>query len=88
MEADCAAALSAWHDDGVDDEELFAAFAERLRRAHQRVAALAAPAAEKLSITKRLLVISDASKHGVTRASARLEAFLAELDERFPGSSA
>jgi hypothetical protein len=70
----------------VDDEELFADLAERLRVAHLRVASLTAPEAEKASITKHLLVITDASKRDLRKASKRLDAFLADLDARHPSA--
>jgi hypothetical protein len=54
--------------------------AERLRVAHAQVAALDLPAAEKASITKRLLAINAASKRSVNRASKRLDDFLEGLE--------
>jgi hypothetical protein len=68
----------------VDDGQLFAELAERLRVAHVRVAALNVSGTEKLSISRHLRVISDAAKHDLRRASERLDAFLADLDDRFP----
>jgi hypothetical protein len=64
----------------VNDDELFADLSSRLRDAHRRVAALEAPDDEKARITRRLLAISDASKHDLTRASSRLDTFLGDLD--------
>jgi len=61
----------------ADDHVLLA---ERLRLAHAMVAALDVPEAEKVSITRRLLAITAASKRNVSRASKRLDAFLEELD--------
>ena len=66
----------------VDDAELAAQLAERLRDAHRRVASLDIGPEQKSSITRRLLVITDASKHSVPRASRRLDALLAELDQQ------
>ena len=63
----------------VSDDELFAELSAKLRDAHRRVAQLEVPDDEKARITRHLLVISDASKHDLRRASARLDAFLAEL---------
>lgn len=68
----------------MGDEELFAQLAEGLREAHARVAALTVPMEQKASITRRLLAITQASKHDVTRAAQRLEAFLAELEVKHP----
>jgi hypothetical protein len=70
----------------TDEEELFAQLSAALLLAHRRVAAIHAPEGEKASITKHLLVISDASKHDLARAATRLDAFLADLDARFPES--
>jgi hypothetical protein len=68
----------------VDDEALLQELSEKLRLAHARVAALDVSASEKSSTTRRLLAISDAAKHDVTRAAQRLDAFLAELDVQHP----
>lgn len=72
----------------MDEEQLFLDLAERLRVAHLRVGALNAPDAEKLSVSRHLRVITDASKHDLKRASKRLDAFLAELENRFPSGPA
>ncbi len=68
----------------TSEEELFARLSQELLVAHRRIAALNVPQDEKASITRHLLVISDASKHDLGRAAARLDAFLADLDARFP----
>jgi hypothetical protein len=70
----------------VDEVQLAAQLAERLREAHRRVAALDVDGEQKSSITRRLVVIGDASKHSVSRASRRLDALLAELDEGRPAA--
>ena len=57
-----------------------AELADRLLEAHRRVRSLDVPTDEKARATRRLLAISDASKHDVTRAATRLAAFLADLD--------
>ncbi len=64
----------------MDDAELFADLSVRLREAHRRVALLEATGDEKARVLRRLLAISDASKHDLSRASARLDAFLSDLD--------
>jgi hypothetical protein len=64
----------------MDDDELFADLSSRLRDAHRRLASLSATDDEKARITRRLLAISDASKHDLARASARLDTFLSDLD--------
>ena len=64
----------------MDDDELFADLSRRLREGHRRVAGLELPDDEKARVARRLLAISDASKHDLSRASARLDRFLADLD--------
>jgi hypothetical protein len=64
----------------VEDAELFADLSLRLRDAHRRVASLEGPDDEKALYTRRLLVISDASKRDLARASRRLDDLLADLD--------
>ena len=61
-------------------EELAAELAVRLREAHRRVASLEASPDEKARVARRLIALTDASKHDVTRASARLDLLLADLD--------
>ncbi len=61
-------------------EELAAELAVRLRDAHRRVAALDVSPDEKSRVARRLIALTDASKHDVTRASARLDLLLADLD--------
>ena len=57
-----------------------AELADRLLEAHRRVRSLDVPKDEKARATRRLLAITDASKHDVDRAAKRLEAFLGDLD--------
>ena len=64
----------------MDDDELLADLSRRLREGHRRIAGLDLPNDEKARVARRLLAISDASKHDLSRASARLERFLADLD--------
>ena len=54
--------------------------ADDLRTAHRRVAALDVDPATKQRAAQRLLALSDAAKHDTTRAAARLERFLQDLD--------
>ena len=61
-------------------EDLFDSLSQRLRDAHRRVARLDVPQEDKARATRRLLAISDASKHDLGRASTRLDALLADLD--------
>ena len=55
--------------------------AAQLVTAHRRVRELDVADDEKSLATRRLLAISDASKHDVARAAKRLTGFLADLDE-------
>lgn len=61
-------------------EELEVQLASRLRDAHRRVAALDAPEDQKARVARRLIAVTDASKRDLGRASARLDALLADLD--------
>ena len=60
--------------------ELFASLSERLLLGHKRVAALQVDQEQKGRAMRRLMAITDASKHDLGRASERLDAFLADLD--------
>jgi len=67
-------------DSASDDEaELFADLSRRLREAHRMVAGLSGDEATKASVVRRLLALTDASKHDLRRASERLDALLADL---------
>ncbi len=68
----------------MDESQLFADLAEKLRVAYLRVAALDLAGEEKASISRHLGVIADASKHDLRRASQRLDTFLAQLDKEHP----
>lgn len=61
-------------------DELYVELAERLRDAHRRVASIDAPENQKARLTRRLIALADASKRDAGRASARLDALLADLD--------
>ena len=64
----------------MSEDELAAELAVRLRDAHRRVAALDAPDDQKARVARRLIALTDASKHDLARASARLDRLLADLD--------
>jgi len=70
----------------VSEQERAAELAIRLKAAHARVRGLDADSEVKASVTRRLLALTDASKHDVARASARLGALLADLDAGRPGT--
>ena len=73
----------------MTDDELFEDLSRRLREAHRRVGALEVPQEQKARVARRLLAVSDASKHDLARASTRLAALLVDLDAgRFPGPEA
>jgi hypothetical protein len=61
-------------------EDLAADLAVRLRDAHRRVGSLDATPDEKARVARRLIALTDASKHDLGRASARLDKLLADLD--------
>lgn len=75
----------------MDDAELFADLSRRLREAHRSVGALDASDEVKQSVQKRLIALTDASKHDLATASKRLDLLLADLQggryaEADPGS--
>lgn len=61
--------------------DLFGELAARLRDAHALVRGLDLPSEEKAAVTKRLIAITDASKHDLARASERLDALLTDLEK-------
>ena len=61
-------------------EQLEVELAGRLRDAHRRVAALEAAPDQRARVARRLIALTDASKRDLVRASARLDALLADLD--------
>ncbi|MBO3746315.1 hypothetical protein J5X84_09585 [Streptosporangiaceae bacterium NEAU-GS5] len=65
-------------DDGLNQET---ELARRLREAHRRVRSCAVPNEERVRLARRLIAISDAAKHDISSASARLDAFLIALDD-------
>jgi hypothetical protein len=71
----------------MDDDELFTDLSERLRVANQRVRTLDTDDETKGVVVRRLIAITNASKHDLHRASERLDALIADLDAgRFPTS--
>ncbi len=61
-------------------EGLAAQLAVRVRDAHRLVAALDLPPDEKACTAGRLIALTDASKHDLAGASARLDLLLVDLD--------
>ena len=60
--------------------DLHAELAVRLRDAQRRVGSLAATDDQRARVARRLIALTDASKRDAVRASARLDALLADLD--------
>lgn len=65
----------------MSDEELFEHLSVKLAAAHRRVRGLDIDGDQKARVTRRLLAISDAAKHDLARADARLSTLLRDLDE-------
>ncbi|HET9169051.1 MAG TPA: hypothetical protein VFN97_06420 [Actinospica sp.] len=63
----------------------YARLAQRLKEAHDALRALDLPGAERADLSRRLLVITAASRHDRTDALRRLEAFLDALVLRHKG---
>lgn len=62
-----------------DDAELFDDLSRRLRDAHRAVASLDVQDDVKGAVARRLIAITDASKHDLRRASERLDALLDDI---------
>ncbi len=74
--------------DADGDARLFADLSNRLRDAHRMLADLDVGEDTKAAVVRRLIAVTDASKHDLRRASERLDLLLADLDSgRFPGGS-
>ncbi len=65
----------------TDEDELFATLSQRLLETHRRVASLRTDVDTKGDVVRRLIAITNASKHDLRRASERLDALIAELDD-------
>jgi hypothetical protein len=71
--------------DGDGQLECYEVLAARLKQAHARVRAARLPDDLRVSLTRKLLVITAAAKHDAGGAQARLERFIRDFDEgRFP----
>ncbi|MFR9674548.1 hypothetical protein [Streptomyces sp. TR06-5] len=65
--------------------ELYDRLAARLKEAHTRVRTLRVPESVRVALSRKLLVITAASKHDLADAERRLEVFMEDIDEgRFP----
>jgi len=68
----------------VTEQQHAVDLAAQLKEAHARVRALDADSEVKARVTRRLIALTDASKHDVGRAAARLDGLLADLDAGRP----
>ncbi|KIF02545.1 hypothetical protein [Streptomyces sp. NPDC093801] len=65
--------------------ELYELVADRLKEAHTRVRALQVPEGVRMALSRKLLVVTAASKHDLADAARRLDRLMKDLDEgRFP----
>jgi len=71
--------------DGDGQLEQYQVVAARLKQAHARLRAARVPDDLRVALTRKLLVITAATKHDAAGAAARLERFIRDFDEgRFP----
>lgn len=77
-----------WHNRHMDSDgqlELYDRLAARLKDAHTRVRTLQVPEGVRVALTRKLLVITAASKHDLADAERRLDRLMTDIDEgRFP----
>ncbi|MBC3844098.1 hypothetical protein GXW82_39645 [Streptacidiphilus sp. 4-A2] len=59
----------------------YAFLAERLRQAHARVRALDVSEAARASLTRSLLLVTEAAKRDLPEAARRLARFMDDLDD-------
>ena len=64
----------------TDDPDLFADLSRRLRDAHRRVRSIDDDDETRAAIVRRLIAITNAPKHDLSRASQRLDSLVADLD--------
>ncbi|MFD9573616.1 hypothetical protein ACFWBI_27710 [Streptomyces sp. NPDC059982] len=65
--------------------ELYELVADRLKEAHTRVRTLQVPEGVRMALSRKLLVVTAASKHDLVDAARRLDRLMKDLDEgRFP----
>lgn len=77
-----------WHNLCMERDgqlELYDRLAARLKEAHKVVRTLQVPEDVRVALTRKLLVITAASKHDLADAERRLERLMKDVDEgRFP----
>ncbi len=64
-----------------DEARLFADLAAELKSAHARVRGLQASEEVRVALARRLLVITESSKHDLADAARRLAGLMAALDD-------
>jgi hypothetical protein len=64
--------------------ELYALVAERLKEAHARVRALDVSDTTRASLTRSLLLVTEAAKRDLPEAARRLARFVDDLDSGYP----
>ncbi|MEV6680400.1 hypothetical protein AB0N09_26610 [Streptomyces erythrochromogenes] len=65
--------------------ELYELVADRLKEAHTRVRSLQVPEGVRMTLSRKLLVVTAAAKHDLADAARRLDRLMKDLDEgRFP----
>lgn len=81
-----------WHNRCMERDgqlELYDRLAARLKEAHARVRALQVPDDVRVALTRKLLVITAASKHDLAGAERRLVRLMTDIDEgRLPAAQA
>lgn len=72
-----------WHNRRMERDgqlELYDRVAARLKEAHARVRTLQVPESVRVALTRKLLVITAATKHDLADAERRLDQLMADLD--------
>ncbi|UYQ64625.1 hypothetical protein [Streptomyces peucetius] len=65
--------------------ELYSEVAARLKEAHTKVRELQVPEGVRTALTRKLMVVTAATKHDLPGAARRLDQLMKDLDEgRFP----
>ncbi|UQX03175.1 hypothetical protein [Streptomyces sp. RerS4] len=65
--------------------ELYELVADRLKEAHARVRSLQVPEGVRMTLSRKLLVVTATAKHDLADAARRLDRLMKDLDEgRFP----
>jgi len=77
-----------WHNRCMERDgqlKLYQLVAEQLKEAHIRVRTLQVPEGVRMALSRKLLVITAATKHDLPDAARRLDRLMKDLDEgRFP----